>query len=96
MRSNLYPHIPSWHSVKDVSAFMFSHANNTCDGYREASRTYSDGPYRWNELTLGAGKEIAWEGEEVSTFDFAWQDRIVAEYYSAAETQTVAELPTAA
>ncbi len=86
-RSNLYPHIPSWHSVKDVSAFMFSHANGTCDGYRDASGTYghgtgatASGPYRWNELTLGAGIEIEYEGAEVSTFDFEWQDRIVSAY----------------
>ncbi|WP_418041742.1 HsdM family class I SAM-dependent methyltransferase [Paenibacillus xylanilyticus] len=85
VRSNLYPHIPSWHSIKDVSAFMFQHANNSSDGYREASGTYGhsakatvEGPYRWNELTLGAGTEI----DGVSTYDFTWQDRIVAEYYA--------------
>ncbi|MDR9852917.1 N-6 DNA methylase [Paenibacillus sp. VCA1] len=82
MRSNLYPHIPSWHSVKDVSAFMFSHGNGSCDGYREASGTYKDGPFRWNELTLGAGVEVEWHGERVSTFDFGWQDRIVNDYYA--------------
>lgn len=81
-RSNLYPHIPSWHSLKDVSAFMFSHANGASDGYKDASRTYSDGPYRWNELTLGAGEGVEWRGEEVSTFDFGWQDRIVSDYYA--------------
>lgn len=81
VRSNLYPHIPSWHSVKDVTAFMFSHGNGSCDGYQDASRTFSDGPYRWNELTLGAGVEVEWRGEEVSTFDFTWQDRIVSDYY---------------
>ncbi|WP_054955025.1 HsdM family class I SAM-dependent methyltransferase [Paenibacillus dakarensis] len=82
VRENLYPHIPSWHSVKDVSAFMFQHANNNGDGYREASRTYAEGSYRWNELTLGAGAEIEWRGESVSTFDFEWQDRIVSDYYA--------------
>lgn len=82
MRENLYPHVPSWHSVKDVSAFMFSHGNGSCDGYRDGSYTYSSGPYRWSELTLGAGDEIEWRGEEVSTFDFTWQDRIVDEYYA--------------
>lgn len=81
MRENLYPHIPSWHDVKDVTAFMFSHGNGSCEGYRDASRTFSDGPYRWNELTLGAGVEVEWRGEEVSTFDFTWQDRIVSDYY---------------
>ncbi|MNW62114.1 hypothetical protein D3C74_402240 [compost metagenome] len=64
---------------------MFSHGNGSCDGYRIASRTYSGGPYRWNELTLGAGVEVEWNGAEVSTFDFAWQDRIVAEYYAESE-----------
>lgn len=92
VRSNLYPHIPSWHSVKDVSAFMFSQGNRTCDGYRYASRVYSGGPYRWNELTLGAGVEIEWNGEEVSTFDFEWQDRIVAAHYAALEASYYAEL----
>lgn len=91
IRSNLYPHIPSWHSVKDVSAFMFQHANNAGDGYRDASRTYghkteatAEGPYRWNELTLGAGEEI----DGVSTFDFTWMDRIVNDYYEGITQQT--------
>lgn len=96
VRSNLYPHIPSWHSIKDVSAFMFSHGNGSCDGYRVASRTYSDGPSRWNELTLGAGKEITWAGEEFSTFDFTWQDRIVDAYYAKEAARVAAELPAAA
>ncbi|WP_348623027.1 N-6 DNA methylase [Paenibacillus peoriae] len=77
VRENLYPHIPSWRDVKDVSAFMFSHGNDSCDGYRDASNTYPDGPYRWNELTLGAGEEI----DGVSTFDFTWTDHIVDDYY---------------
>jgi len=77
VRENLYLHIPSWHSVRDVSAFMFSHGNGSCDGARDAELTYRDGPRMWNELTLGAGEEI--DGN--STFDFGWQDRIVAEYY---------------
>ncbi|SDW23149.1 class I SAM-dependent DNA methyltransferase [Paenibacillus sp. PDC88] len=86
MRENLYPHIPSWHSIKDVSAFMFQHANDSGDGYREASHVYADGPYRWNELTLGAGSEI----DGVSTFDFEWQDRIVAEYYAGSALEEAA------
>ncbi|MBG9736447.1 class I SAM-dependent DNA methyltransferase [Paenibacillus alvei] len=32
MRENLYPHIPSWHGLKDVTSFMFSHGNDSCDG----------------------------------------------------------------
>lgn len=95
VRSNLYPHIPSWHSIKDVSAFMFTHGNESCDGHRIASRTYSDGPYRWNELTLGAGTEIDWRGDAVSTFDFTWQDRIVDAYY-ASHTQSLYEEKAAA
>lgn len=97
VRSNLYPHIPSWHSVKDVSAFMFSHGNGSCDGYRIASRTYSGGPYRWNELTLGAGVEVEWNGAKVSTFDFGWQDRIVNEYYAESDrtgTEETGSLPS--
>ncbi|MGC4375785.1 N-6 DNA methylase [Fictibacillus sp. Mic-4] len=87
MRENLYPHIPSWHGIeKGNESFFFSHGNDTCDGYRDASRTFSDGPYRWNELTLGAGEEVVWtrsDGTTVerSTFDFDWQDEIVREYY---------------
>ncbi|MGG1445025.1 N-6 DNA methylase [Brevibacillus laterosporus] len=78
IRENLYPHLPSWHGLtKGNEAFFFSHGNDTCDGYRDASRTYEDGPYRWNELTLGAGDEI--DGN--STWDFGWADRIVAAYY---------------
>lgn len=84
VRENLYPHVPSWHSLRDVQSFMFSHGNGSCDGYREASGTCghfteatADGPYRWNELTLGAGVEI--DGN--STWDFTWQDRIVRRYY---------------
>jgi hypothetical protein len=81
VRENLYPHVPSWHGLKDVTTFMFSNGNDTCDGYRDASRTYADGPYRWNELTLGAGTEVIdHNGVERSTWDFEWQDEIVAEW----------------
>lgn len=80
VRENLYPHIPSWHELKDVTSFFFSHGNDTCDGYRDASYTYVDGPYRWNELTLGAGSEVEWNGELWSTYDFDWQDEIVNEW----------------
>lgn len=82
VRENLYPHIPSWHDLKDVTSFFFSHGNDSCDGHRDASYTYGDGPYRWNELTLGAGREVEWHGELRSTYDFGWQDEIVAEYYA--------------
>ncbi|ATO51015.1 N-6 DNA methylase [Brevibacillus laterosporus] len=78
VRENLYPHIPSWYGIgKGNDAFFFSHGNDSCDGYRDGSQTYADGPYRWNELTLGAGEEI--NGN--STWDFGWMDRIVAKYY---------------
>lgn len=83
MRENLYPHIPSWHSIdKGNDAFFFSHGNDTCDGFMDAKRTFSDGPLRWNELTLGAGEELLWDSEPVSTFDFDWQDRIIDRYYA--------------
>jgi predicted RNA methylase len=81
VRENLYPHIPSWHGLKDVTSFFFSNGNDSCDGHREAALAYKYGPYRWNELTLGAGDEVVWRESEVSTFDFYWQDEIVAEYY---------------
>jgi len=69
MRENLYPHLPSWHGLdKANSAFFFTHGNESCDGYRDASRTYSDGPYRWNELTMGAGHEFMYEGVEYSSW----------------------------
>ncbi|MGF9741913.1 N-6 DNA methylase [Bacillus safensis] len=82
MRENLYPHIPSWHGIeKGNDAFFFSHGNDACDGFMDAKRTFSDGALRWNELTLGAGEEVLWNGESVSTFDFDWQERIVDRYY---------------
>ncbi|MFZ7945681.1 HsdM family class I SAM-dependent methyltransferase [Neobacillus sp. 19] len=80
VRENLYPHIPSWHGLKDVTSFFFSNGNDACDGHREASAVYKYGPYRWNELTLGAGDEVVWNGREISTFDFDWQDEIVDEW----------------
>ena len=83
MRENLYPHLPSWHGVdKGNEAFFFSHGNDTCDGYRDASRTWASGPYRWNELTLGAGAEFTYEGVEYSSWvdDMeTLQDRIIEE-----------------
>jgi hypothetical protein len=85
MRANLYPQIPNWHGLKDNTSFFFVNGNDSCDGYREASRTFAEGPYRWNELTLGAGKEVAWRGEERSTYDFDWQDEIVDEWRNADE-----------
>jgi predicted RNA methylase len=87
VRANLYPHIPSWHGLKDVTSFFFTNGNESCDGHREASAHYKYGPYRWNELTLGAGDEVVWNGREVSTFDFDWQDEIVAEYYRRKEAK---------
>lgn len=84
VRENLYPHIPSWYGIeRGNESFMFSHGNDTCDGYREAAIVYSCGPYRWNELTLGAGEEVMCgaTGQEWSTYDFDWQDAIVAAYY---------------
>lgn len=88
VRANLYPHLPSWHGVdKGNEAFFFSHGNDSCDGHRDASWYYPDGPYRWNELTLGAGDEIEWNGREWSTYDFDWQDEIVAEYYREKEAK---------
>lgn len=69
MRENLYPHLPSWHGVdKGNEAFFFSHGNESCDGFRDASHSWIDGPYRWNELTLGAGSEIPYKGDEYSSF----------------------------
>jgi len=84
MRANLYPHIPSWHSTREVCSFMFTHGNGSCDGYRDGSYGRADGPYIWNELTLGAGDEIdcVITGREWSTFDFGWQDAIVTKYYT--------------
>jgi hypothetical protein len=35
----------------------------------------------WNVLTLGRGEDITTEAGAVSSFDFDWQDRIVAGYY---------------
>ncbi|MCU5640850.1 HsdM family class I SAM-dependent methyltransferase [Bacillus cereus] len=93
-RENLYPHIPSWHGLdKDNTAFFFSHGNDSSDGYRDASNTYSDGPYRWNELTLGAGSGVEWvrcDGTKVerSSFDFEWQNEIVGEYYESLREET--------
>jgi len=79
VRENLYPHIPSWHGLKDITSFFFVNGNESCDGFRDANLTYS-GPYRWNELTLGAGEDVVWNGHERSTFDFDWQDEIVDEW----------------
>lgn len=81
MRENLYPHIPSWHGLKDITSFFFANGNDSSDGHRDASATYKHGPYRWNELTLGAGDEVEWNGREISTYDFDWQDEIVRQYY---------------
>lgn len=84
MRENLYPHVPSWFGVeKGNEAFFFSHGNDTCDGYRDTSSTYPDGPYRWNELTLGAGREIVVDSAEYGTWVREceeWQNEIVANF----------------
>lgn len=36
----------------------------------------------WNVLTLGRGEDIVIDGCANSSFDFNWQDRIVADYYT--------------
>src|SRR5690606_8152599 len=90
VRENLYPHLPSWHGVdKGNESFFFSHGNDSCDGYREASAVYAEGPYRWNELTLGAGRELTFNGRKYSTWvgDMErLQDELI-EDWEAAETK---------
>ncbi|SMO91982.1 HsdM family class I SAM-dependent methyltransferase [Melghirimyces algeriensis] len=71
VRSSLYPHVPSWMNRGSINGYMFF--NEDCEGYRDAKRSYADGPYRWNEITLGNGEGRSW--------DFTWQDEIVTEYY---------------
>lgn len=87
MRENLYPNVPSWYGLKDERHFFFSHGNDTCDGYQQSKMMNSDGPYRWQELTIGAGRELECPvlGYEVSSWDFDWQDEIVAKYYEEEE-----------
>lgn len=71
MRENLYPQLPSWYELgKESSAFFFTHGNDTCDGYRDATNIWcsSGAPLRWQELTLGAGAEFIYEGEEYSSW----------------------------
>lgn len=85
VRENLYPHIPSWHSIKAPSAFMFEHGNGTSDGYHDANRTYT-GVLRWNELTLGAGESLICPvtGAEYGTWIDEcerWQNDLIAKYY---------------
>lgn len=85
MRENLYPHLPSWHGVdKGNGFFFFSHGNETCDGHRDAERTYGDSAMRWNELTLGAGIEFEYEDTEYSSWidDMEeLQQKLIDEYY---------------
>jgi hypothetical protein len=78
VRPNLYPHVPTWvDRGKSIAEYMFW--GEDCDGHKDAKRTYA-GPRRWNELTLGSGEEVEWRGEMRSTWDFEWQDEIVAEW----------------
>jgi hypothetical protein len=80
VRPNLYPHVPTWvERGKSIAEYMFW--GEDCDGHKDAKRTYA-GARRWNELTLGSGEEVEWRGELRSTWDFDWQDEIVAKYYS--------------
>jgi hypothetical protein len=79
VRENLYPHYPSYlYRDKDITEYMFW--QDGCDGHQDAKRTYS-GPRRWNEITLGMGREVEFGGQLRSTWDFGWQDEIVNEYY---------------
>jgi hypothetical protein len=77
MRANLYPHLPSWHSIdKGNDAFYFAHGNDMCDGHRDASYTFADGPYRWNELTLGTGEDLGGYGTWVDDC-LKWQSELL-------------------
>lgn len=92
MRENLYPHLPSWHGVdKGNDSFFFSHGNETCDGYRDASASFGESAMRWNELTIGAGKEFMYEGVEYSSNIDEMeelQDSLIEEYYMKIEEKT--------
>ncbi len=92
VRPNLYPHVPSWTGKGDNEAFFFENMNGESEGAQDAKRTYAEGPQRWNELTLGAGVEVMWKGEEYSTMDYGWQDEIVAKYYAEKGSDDISEV----
>ncbi|WP_342439316.1 N-6 DNA methylase [Paenibacillus sp. FSL L8-0436] len=66
------------------------HAFNVKITPYEAWRAKSGYMAYWNVLTLGRGEDI----NGVSSFDFAWQDRIVDDYYG--QTAEMPEYPIAA
>lgn len=83
MRANTNPITP------ELSGFV--HAFNVKIPPHEVWREKSRQMAYWNVLTLGRGEDISGE----SSFDFAWQDRIVSAYY-AGEAAVIACLPIAA
>lgn len=76
-RENLYPYTPSWvMQGKDETFAPFW--NEDCEGHKQARAGFrkeeqDTALLMWNEMTLGMGEGRSW--------DFSWQDEIVAEYY---------------
>lgn len=88
MRANTNPITP------DISGLV--HAFNVKIPPHEVWREKSRQMAYWNVLTLGRGEDITVRGgTPESSFDFAWQDRIVSAYY-AGEVAVIARLPAAA
>lgn len=81
VRTNLYPHIPSWiEKGTEAYGFFFDNTNGSSEGAQDAKHTY-DGAIRWNEFTLGMGEEYEFDGVEYSSMDYGLQDEIVRKYY---------------
>lgn len=81
VRTNLYPHIPSWtERDTEVHKFFFDNLSGSSEGAEDAKHTYN-GAIRWNEFTLGMGEEYEFDGVEYSSMDYGLQDVIVRKYY---------------
>ena len=77
---NICPEEPEW-KAKDKEAHDLMCVGQCGMAYNYAKNgTHKDLPIMYNQLTLGRGCEIEFEGEEYSTLDWDVMDRLVEKY----------------
>lgn len=79
---NICPEEPEWKS-KNSEVYNFMCTGKSSKAYMYAKNgTHVDLPIMYNQLTLGRGKEIEFDGEEYSSMDWNVMDRLIENYFS--------------
>ena len=82
MFSNICPEEPEW-KAKGKEPFNLMCVGKGGMAYNYAKNgTHKDLPIMYNQLTLGRGQEIEFEGVQYSTFDWGIMDKLIEKHLS--------------